>query len=487
MSEYYHGVRVEEVPTTLNTPVNGTSGLQVIVGTAPVHMRKNPKELVNRPVVAYSYEDAVAALGYSDDWDKYTLCQSMFVSRSYSVFPVVFINVLDVEKNKANTEPIEWKTSEEKEYVFEDMDIIMDSIRVKKDENNVLAEGTDYITSVDDAGRITVLLLEGGEHYGETSLMIEAEKVSFEKDDMVMQVVGGFSAETGKSAGLSCVNDVFPEYQLTPGLILAPGFSHIPEVSAALQAAAVNINGEFSANAVIDIDSSKDGAMKPADFAKQKETQCVVDENAIALWPKVRKAGKDVYYSAVYAAAVAYMDAGNGDVPNLSPSNKALDISAAVLENGEEIRIDKRTANNYINACGGVTAINYGGWKMWGNNTAAYPSTKDPKDRWICARRFFNYYKNHLILTIASKVDDLGNYRLIEAICDNENIWFNAMRSKLQIAGGTVSYNVDENPIERIMDGHMVFHVRLATFLPAEDILIEVEFDPTILQAALAG
>lgn len=124
---------------------------------------------------------------------------------------------------------------------------------------------------------------------------------------------------------------------------------------------------------------------------------------------------------------------------------------------------------------------------MWGNNTAAYPSNKDPKDRWICARRFFNYYRNHLILTMAEKVDDLGNFRLIEAICDNENVWFNAMRSQLYVAGGTVSYNKEENPIEKIMDGQIVFRVKLATYLPAEDILFRVEFDPTVLQTALEG
>lgn len=487
MSEYYHGVRVKEQPTSLNTPVNGTSGLQVIVGTAPVHTRENPEALVNRPIIAYSYEDAVEALGYSDDWEKYTLCQSMYVSKTYSVFPIIFINVFDPTEHTKDISAVEWNSQKDKEYVFDNADIVRASVKVSKDSETVLEEGTDYITSVDDTGIISIMLLDGSTHYDASALTVEAKKVDFETEDMIMQVVGGYSVETGKNAGLSCVNDVFPTYQLTPGLVLAPGFSHYPAVSTALQAAVVNINGEFTANAVIDIDSSENGAVKPADFAKQKEKQCVVDENVIALWLKVRHAGRDIYYSAMYAAAVAYIDVNNDDVPNLSPSNKALDISATVLANGEEIRLDKKTANNYINAFGGVTAINYGGWKMWGNNTAAYPNTKDPKDRWICARRFFNYYKNHLILTIASKVDDLGNYRLIEAICDNENIWFNAMRSRLFVAGGTVSYNVDENPIENIMNGHMVFHVKLATYLPAEDILFEVEFDPTILQAALAG
>lgn len=483
---YNHGVRVLEQPTTLSTPVTGTSGLQVVIGTAPVHTKESSKDLINRPVLVNSYEEAVGLLGYSDDWDKYTLCQSMYVSRLCNVFPMVFINVLDPESHAKDITALELNCSEHKEYTFDSADIVRSSIGVFSGETE-LKEGKDYIVSEEDAGNLTVSLLEGGEYDESGTLTIRAQEISFTKEEMVMRVVGGFSAGSGKNSGISCVNDVFPIYQLVPGLILAPGYSQNPVVSTALQAAAGNINEEFKANAVIDINCSEDGAVKCSDFAAQKEKQCVVSENAIAVWPKVKAGGREVYYSAFYAAAVAYIDAANGDVPSLSPSNKSVQISAVVLENGEELRLDKRMANNYINAFGGVTAINYGGWKLWGNNTAAYPATCDPKDRWICARRFFNYYRNHLILTVAQKVDDLGNYRLIEAICDNENVWFNAMRSRLQMAGGTVSYNADENPIESIMEGHMVFRVRLATYLPAEDIVFNVEFDPTILQASLAA
>lgn len=486
MSRYKHGVRVEEQKTTLNTPVTGTSGLQVIIGTAPVHTRSDSGNLVNRPVLVNSYEEAVEVLGYSDDWKMYTLCQCMFVSRTYNVFPMVFINVLDPETDVKEMSAVEWDCSVKKEYTFPGENVVKNSVQVMKGET-ALAEGTDYIVSVSDAGQVTVSLLGSSSYYEEAALSLKAKEIDFTEKEMAMKVVGGYSSSSGRNSGISCVNDVFPSHQLTPGLILAPGFSQYPEVSVALQAAAVDINGEFYANAVIDIDSSGSGAAKCADFAEQKEKQCVVSEHAIALWPKVKSGGRELYYSALYAAAVAYLDAQNGDVPNLSPSNKSIQISAAVLESGEELRMDKQAANDHINANGGVTALNYGGWKMWGNNTAAYPANKDPKDRWICARRFFNYYRNKLILTIASKVDDLGNFRLIEAICDNENIWFNAMKSKLYIAGGIVSYKADENPIENIMDGHMVFHVKLATYLPAEDILFRVEFDPTILQSALAG
>ena len=74
---YFHGVRCSEVPTSITTPVNATAGLPVVFGTAPVHLTDEPEKYVNNPVICNSWDEAVNALGYSEDWDKYTLCEAM--------------------------------------------------------------------------------------------------------------------------------------------------------------------------------------------------------------------------------------------------------------------------------------------------------------------------------------------------------------------------------------------------------------------------
>ena len=65
---YNHRISTEEVPTQLAVPVNGTAGLQVVVGTAPVNRAEDPQAVVNTPVVAYSFPEAERLLGYSDDF-----------------------------------------------------------------------------------------------------------------------------------------------------------------------------------------------------------------------------------------------------------------------------------------------------------------------------------------------------------------------------------------------------------------------------------
>ena len=87
---YQHGVRVLEQPTGVVAPILGTAGLQVVFGTAPINLAKNPTAVTNKPVIAYSWAEAVEQLGYSDDWESYTLCQSMYASfKLFGVAPVI--------------------------------------------------------------------------------------------------------------------------------------------------------------------------------------------------------------------------------------------------------------------------------------------------------------------------------------------------------------------------------------------------------------
>ena len=182
----------------------------------------------------------------------------------------------------------------------------------------------------------------------------------------------------------------------------------------------------------------------------------------------------------------AYTDYNNDSVPNLSPSNHALKISATVVENGTEINLDINQANE-LNREGIVTALNLNGYKAWGNNMAAYPNVTDPKDRWIPCRRFFSWWGNSFITTYMTKVDNPANYRLIESIVDSENVRGNSLVSQGKCAGIKMVYSKDDNPIGNVIDGKIVFRQYLAPYTPAEDILNVLEFDPDMIEAALGG
>ena len=93
---YNHGVRVLENPTSVAAPITGTAGLQVVVGVAPVNLAEDPYGCTNVPMLANTFAEAAKAVGYSDDFSDYNICEAIDASfRVAWVGPIVLINVLD--------------------------------------------------------------------------------------------------------------------------------------------------------------------------------------------------------------------------------------------------------------------------------------------------------------------------------------------------------------------------------------------------------
>ena len=482
---YNHKISTKEISTQLTTPVEATAGLQVVVGTAPVNLAKDPTAVTNKPVIAYSFSEAAELLGYSDDFASYTLCQSMDASfRVFSVAPIIFINVLDPTTHTKSYTGSNLAVSDGVAKI-DDTGILLATLEVETtaDPAVSLTKDTDYTVTFDDDGKVLITLLDTAKTTGLTAVNVTATQLDPTKVTAA-DIVGGYDALTGKDSGLEVIRQIYPTLGLVPGLLLAPGWSHNATVAAALKAKCENINGLFTCECAIDMSTVTTKVYTGLNTAKA--SLGVIDKHAVLLWPKVKLGTKVYYFSAVWAAMTAYCDAEHGDVPYKSPSNEILNMSAAVLEDGTEVILDNSQAA-LVNSYGIVTAINDQGWKAWGNNTSIYPTSSDPKDRWIACRRMMSWYRNHFILTYRDKVDDPTSYRLIEAVVDSENIYLNSLASAGSIAGGEVSFNEADNPITSIINGEIHFETKIAFWTPAEWIENVIEFDPTILQNALTG
>ena len=481
---YNHGIRIEEQATSIVAPITGSAGLQVVIGTAPINLAKDPYSVTNVPLIAYSFSEAASQLGYSDDLKKFTLCQSMDASfRIFNVAPIIFINVLDPKKHKKdNTEASVNVVA--KQAKLEEDGILLDTL-VVKDGATTLAKNEDYITSFTDDGKVLVSLIEGSSHAGVSILTVKSTSID-PSAVKAKDIIGGYDAATDKESGLELIRQVYPRFNMTPGLLLAPGWSQIPEVGIVLGSKCSEINGVFSCECVLDLDSSSTGAKKYSAVGEWKNKNGYTNKHSVVLWPQVKVGQKQYAFSAIFAALTAYTDASNDDVPNLSPSNKMVKITGLVLDDGTEVTLDQNQAN-LLNSQGIITAINVNGWRTWGNNTAAYPGVTDPKDRWFCCRRFFSWWGNSFIMTYFQKVDDPANYRLIESIVDSENIRGNSYTSQGKCAGAKIVFEEKDNQITDILNGKIKFRQYLAPYTPAEDILNVLEFDPSMLAAAISG
>ena len=195
--------------------------------------------------------------------------------------PIVCINVLDVTKNKKAMDEISLDTTAKKEYTFDSSDVILKSIVVKK-ESDTLVRGTDYLLNVGDDLRITITIIN------ETvtgTLTITADQVSYEADDMALQVIGGYSAATGKNSGISCQRCV-SKIAAGAGTDLAPGYSQKKEVAVALSVAAVNINDEVNAQALVDLDTTLVKKVEDVPGAKRLLESFLRRPPSFGLWLK---------------------------------------------------------------------------------------------------------------------------------------------------------------------------------------------------------
>lgn len=289
----------------------------------------------------------------------------------------------------------------------------------------------------------------------------------------------------GITEALGHVGEVFHKYRLTPGIILAPGYSHLPEVAAVMRTQSAKVSGVFRCISVCDSD-----AATYSDVSSWKTGKNYVSERQILCWPKVKLGEREYHMSLHMAGVMNRTDYSRDDVPYKSPSNELLQCDSSVDMEGNPVYLTQEQAN-YLNSQGVVTALNWtGGWRVWGNNTCAYPANSDPKDRFIPVRRMFDYVGNTFINTFWQKADQPLTVRLVREIVNSFNLYLNGLTARDMLLGGRVEFREHENVITDLMNGVLRFHIFLTPPVPAETIEGILEYDPeyqTALYDALRG
>lgn len=472
---FFHGARASEVPTSITPPVNTTAGLPVVWGTAPVHLTEDPSAYVNKPVICYEWSEAVAALGYSEDWDKFTLSEVMFSQfQLYCVKPIIFINVLDPAKHKESVTDEEGRdVSEDHEVIIKDT-VLLATLKVMAAAGGTAAKlDEDYTAAWNDDGEMVITLIEGGALYSATKIFTKYDRVDATKVTK-NDIIGGVSV-SGQSKGLELASSIYTLFAMVPGILAAPGWTHDPTVASVMKAKALTLCGLFRCIVLTDVDT--EAVTKYADVNVWKNQNNYTGVNQVVCWPCVRN-GDSVYHMSTHILGIiGVMDARNQDVPYESPSNLSMQSTGLCLKDGTEIALTLEQAN-LLNSQGIVTGLNFnGGWKSWGNYTGAYPSTTDVKDTFICVRRMFDWQYQTFILTYWQKVDRPLMPRLIKTIIDSEAIRLNGLVSRGFLLGADIKFLESENPLTDLMQGIIRVHTYITPPVPAQEIDDIFEYD----------
>lgn len=481
------GVHVYEKATSVQTPKVATVGIPFVVGTAPVQSAAKPAKS-NVPVLVTSWDEAVEKLGFSYDWESYTLCEFMYSNlQLFGAQPVIFCNINDPASMKREEAAADYTVADHR--VAVSVDAIADTIKVSVAEGageaattRALERDTDYSILYDrddtDTYVCIVELLEDGSAYDAETVSV-AYSAADPKTATVADVVDGVAQV---DACLTAVG-------LVPDLIAAPGWSHNTVVAAVMATKAAAINGLFKGKAVIDADSGEDGVTEYSQLSGYKNKNNFVDVDQILCWPMVQLGDYRFHLSTQLCGLMATVDAGNRGIPYESPSNKNLKMDACVLKDGTPVNLTWNQVDLIAGSWGVVTAVNFldSGWVAKGNYTACYPGNTDVKDQFIPVSRMFDFIGNTLIRTFWSKLDKPMTPALRDSILQTCNIWLGGLTGGGYLYGARAEMLAEENPLTSLLDGIITLHIYNAPPVPAQEIDFILEYDVSYMETALAA
>jgi phage tail sheath protein FI len=186
-------------------------------------------------------------------------------------------------------------------------------------------------------------------------------------------------------------------------------------------------------------------------------------------------------YSQWVAGAMAARDLAKGYW--WSPSNAEvrgilgpdIQLYASILDSTSDV--------NALNAAGIVTVFNaFGtGLRVWGNRSAAYPSSTAP-DNFISVRRTMDVIEESVELAMLQFIDQPISNALIDAILASVNAFVRSLIQRGALVAGSASFNPAENPPAQIAAGQLTFDLDVMPPPPAERITFQAFIDVTLLQ-----
>jgi len=389
-----HGIEVQETPTGARPAAQSEPGLATYVGNAPINATADLTN-VNKPKLITSEADfvtqfgpiprdqAIGSLGLAG-WTLLEAAKAHF--RTYGIGPIVCINVIDPD----DADHVSTATNQDHQLVdgavqlqvyggadLPLVGVIKSTVVVKRhDEAVTYVLGTDYTLAFDDDGYLVVSVVDAGAIADDAVISVTFDYLD-PSGVTNADIIGGYAG--GAYTGLEVIEQVVPQLKKVPGLIVVPQYSQAPTVAARMAAIAASINETFPCLALTDLSTDEGEIPTFAEAAAWKSDNGYTSKYQLALWPKV-KWGDDVYHaSTIEACRINLTDSENAGIPYASPSNKAVSVSATVLDDGTEVFLTKPQANT-LNDAGICTFRNgLGGWVTWATGPPRTRRTTTPR------------------------------------------------------------------------------------------------------------
>lgn len=457
MAEYLHGAysQIQAVGSRVSTE---SQNAIVYIGTAPVHTVPGGAKNVNKPILVTNIAEARKMLGYSDDYASYTLCEAMHAHLEINgVGPLIFINVLDPAKHVKSSQGSTSLTPKNGKVTMLNAEgVILDSVVVKSG-STTKVKGTDYSIQYNVDKKTVVIAELKSKSLGTAALSItysEIDPAAVTAADVI-----GTTDGYGLNTGCYAVQNVYQETGFIPSFLVAPGFSSVPSVHAAMAENSTKINGHWDAYLLADL-PIQDGeeAITMATVATWKNANGYNRENETVYFPMAAGVdGRKYHLSTLAAANLQLLMADQDGIPFRTASN----TECAVIENlylGESTTgrvYDDTLINSLLNRNGIASAAFVGGrWVIWGAHSADYSEDNADSVNVAETNRMMLYYiSNDFQQRRSADVDKPLTVNDIQSIVAEEQSRLDALLKIGALIYGEVHMNAEPDDMSDIMQG----------------------------------
>ena len=469
MSEYLHGVYGDSQANGNRVSEESESAI-VCIGTAPVQTVAGGAKYVNKPVLVRNISEAKRFFGYSDDWASYTLCEAMHhFFETKGIGPLVIINVLDPAVHKAQTATTKSLTPNNGRITVTNAEsAILDSVEVKtQDETPQTKElGTDYTIAYNSAKKTIVITGISG-RLGTDALTVTYNTVT--PSAVTADTVIGASDGLGTNTGVFAVKNVYQLTGVIPAYMIAPGFSSMPSVHAAMYQNSQKVNGHWDLWMFVDmpiLDGSTPITMDSA--VTWKNANGYNHENETVYFPMIAGLdGKKYHLSVIAAANFLELLSENEGIPYHSASNTDAPITEKLWlgEGSEDKLFDDEIINEKLNKNGIASAAFVGGrWAVWGAHAADY--SQDNADYVNVAetnRMMLYYVSNDFQARRPRDVDQPMTANDIASIVAEEQNRLDGLKAMGALIFGEAALDADSLENSDVYSGDFVFEFRVTT------------------------
>lgn len=465
---YKHGA-YGEITTSKVTDAKQADVVAAYIGTAPINLIRGYADanLINMPIKVANMSDT-KKLGYSENWEAFTLCEAFaehFDNTVGNVGPIYVVNVLDPDTHKAAE-----KTTKELNFVnqraeFESSDIILDTFAIAD-----MAEGVDYSLEYNFAkGTAVVKLLTENAAAALQCSYDTVDASAVEEADII-----GQTTADGQYTGLDSLKLLYQYHNAVLNTLAAPGWSHIPAVYKAMVNIVQKLNGHWDGftHADIPLVDAEGNPINTLEKANEwAEANGYTSERSKVYWPKIKDASGRVFHlSTVGQATMLRVDLSHDGVPFETPSNKEIMATSQYFgEDSKNKGFDQQTGNS-LNEKGITTAVFWcGKWVLWGAHTAAfkYNGNTDDSSIFDVNIRMLMHITNSFQLDHGTEIDSPMTPQDKDTILNFEKQKLDTLTGIGALIGTpTVEFLETENAETDMMNGDFVWNFSVTNTPP---------------------